>query len=115
MVALNIFVMMDGAIIRRYIPNPIMFLVGILIPIIGHSKSVTYVSFALIAKAGLAFLTYGITKRLTTINDYELISFLMILLALVDAFFYAYLFLPRYAEFWNWRDGRFIVSDFKWF
>lgn len=114
MVALNIFTLMDGASTRRILPNPILFLIGIIIPFIGHSKSVVYTAFALLTKAGVVLLAYGVSNRLSNVNNYQLVSGLMAILASVDVFFYAYLFLPRYAEFWNWRDGQFIISDFKW-
>lgn len=114
MVALNVFVLMDGAGLQGRLPNPLLLFVSIIFPIIGHTKSVAYTLFAFITKVGLGIFLYGVLSRFARLDTRSIISILLMGFALVDTLFYAYLFLPRYPEFYNWREGRFIIAELGW-
>ncbi|UCG84179.1 MAG: hypothetical protein JSW38_05015 [Dehalococcoidia bacterium] len=114
MVALNVFVLMDGAGLQGRLPNPILLFVSIIFPIIGHTKSVAYTLFVFITKMGLGVFLYGALSRFADLGTRSIISSLLVVFALVDTLFYAYLFLPRYPEFYNWREGRFIIAELGW-
>lgn len=114
MVALNVFVLMDGAVLYGHLPNPLLLFVAIIFPLIGHTKAVVYTLFAFITKFGLGILLYGVLLRFYRVDTHFIISVLLMGFALVDAVFYAYLFLTRYPEFYNWREGKFIVNKLDW-
>jgi hypothetical protein len=114
MVALNVFVLMDGAGLEGRLPNPILLFVSIIFPIIGHTKSVVYTLFAFITKAGLGVFLYGILSRIAHWHMRRIMSALLMGFALVDTLFYACLFLPKFPEFYNWRYGRFIINELGW-
>lgn len=110
MVALNVFVLMDGATLEGPLPMPILLFLAIIIPIVGHTNSVKYTLFAFIIKVGLGILFYGIVSRFPSLDIRSLMSTLLSIFAWVDTIFYAHLFLRRYPEFSNWREGRFIIE-----
>jgi hypothetical protein len=114
MVALNVFVLMDGAGFEGRLPNPILLFVSILVPVIGHTKSVAYTLFAFVTKVGVGVLLYGFLHRAFHWQTHSILSVLLMAFALVDALFYASLFLSYVPEFPNWRDGRFIVNELGW-
>jgi hypothetical protein len=114
MVALNVFVLMDGAALEGRLPSPFLLFVSIVLPVIGHTKSVVYTLFDFITKFALGILLYGALSRLSDIGIRSIMSVLLVGFALIDTFFYAYLFLTKYPEFSNWREGRFIIDEFSW-
>ncbi|MCB8978783.1 MAG: hypothetical protein H6657_15300 [Ardenticatenaceae bacterium] len=109
---LNGFILLDGATLPfQQVKGGIAVVLGSLIlPVFGHTKAITWTLFPLVVKASTGLLVVGIFDRVLGLADLA-VMIALIIFALVDTIFFAYLFLPRYPEFRNWLDGHYIITD----